>query len=190
MENNLYIKDESVYQQEIWKDVVGYEGLYQVSYLGNVRSCEASFNHRYGQRVRVSKMKAQATTKSGYKTVNLFRDNWIKVFKVHRLLMIAFVPNLENKKTVNHKDGDKANNNINNLEWATHSENVNHAVKNGLKNTAIGQDSASSKLYNQDVIEIRILSERGIRHRILSSIFGVSENQISLIINNKSWSHL
>lgn len=100
--------------EEIWKDVKGYEGLYKVSNFGRVKSL------KYG-RERILK-----TGKGGYYlTVGLYFDNKLKTVKVHRLVAMAFIENHDNKPFVNHKDEDKYNNNVNNLEWVTHAENMN-----------------------------------------------------------------
>jgi Mn-dependent DtxR family transcriptional regulator len=116
-----------------WRPVLGYEGLYEVSNYGEVksltrkRSCGKGF---YYQEERILK---QTFTTTGYKKVELSKDGKRKSLKVHRLVAIAFIPNPFNKEEVNHIDGDKINNNVNNLEWVTSSENSIHAIKTGLK---------------------------------------------------------
>ena len=116
--------------QEIWKDIVDYENLYQVSNLGRVRSLDRiivdSRNVRKFKGVDLKKHKK----KSGYLTVQLKH----KDFQIHRLVAKAFIPNPDGKPQVNHKDGDKQNNRVDNLEWCTCEENINHAYKSGLKN--------------------------------------------------------
>ncbi len=113
--------------QEIWKDVCGYEGHYQVSNLGNVRSL------RYNDSPRKNAKIIKPFDNGGYKRVT-FRTNYAgKNFLVHRLVAAAFVPNPENKQDVNHIDGNKFNNRADNLEWVTKSENVLHAIKTGLR---------------------------------------------------------
>lgn len=112
--------------REIWKDIEGFEGLYQVSNLGNVKSL--CWNH-----TRRSKLLNPYSHGGGYKRVHLFKDHQhYKVF-VHRLVAEAFLPNPENKPVVNHKDGNKSNNHVKNLEWATIKENTHHAIKHGLR---------------------------------------------------------
>ena len=104
---------------EIWSDINGFEGRYQVSTYGRVRRL-----HHSGQ-VYIFKMQIN---KDGYYTVYITRDYRTTV---HRLVAMTFIPNTENKPTVNHKDGNRKNNNVNNLEWATWSENSQHAQDSG-----------------------------------------------------------
>lgn len=104
--------------KEEWKEVVGYEGLYKVSNSGKVKS------FKYGKE-KILKLKPN---KNGYIYVKLTKDDISKTFRVHRLVANAFINNAENKKEVNHKDGNLTNNNVKNLEWVTRKENMNHSV--------------------------------------------------------------
>lgn len=108
---------------EIWKDIPGYEGIYQVSTKGRVRSFWKKEPH----------ILKQTLTTTGYKKVELYKDKKRKTYKVHRLVALAFILNSENKPNINHKDGNPLNNTVENLEWCTQKENVEHAIKTGLK---------------------------------------------------------
>lgn len=121
---------------EIWKDVVGYEGLYQVSNLGRVRSLPKMV----GFRSQPEKLIAIFADKHGYHKTNLYKHNTHKQVYVHMLVAQAFIPNDENKPQVNHKDGDKSHNFDYNLEWCTAKENIIHAYSNGLKHDKKGVD--------------------------------------------------
>lgn len=120
---------------EIWKDIQGYEGLYQVSNLGRVKSLDR--RDRCG-RFKEGKIKSICDNGNGYCVVNLKVDGEQKSRTVHRLVATAFIPNPKNLPEINHIDGNKKNNTMSNLEWCDRSENVIHAVKNQL-HTNFGQ---------------------------------------------------
>lgn len=118
---------------EIWKDIEGYEGLYQVSNLGRVKSLERyRKNHNKLQKIE-EKIKKTRQDKQGYLLVDLYKNNKIKTVRVHRLVAKAFIENIDNKETVNHIDGNKHNNRIDNLEWCTFKEQNKHLYLNELK---------------------------------------------------------
>ena len=121
-----------VAMDEIWKDIQGYEGKYQVSNTGLVRSM--NFNHITG----LVKTIAQKTDRYGYKVVQLHNNGERKHITVHRLVAKTFIPNENKLPQINHIDGNKSNNSVLNLEWCTGKENMEHGRKNGLfKNTEI-----------------------------------------------------
>ena len=113
----------------MWKDIKGYEKLYMVSDMGEIKSLPK--NHRYGSKVeRILKGRPD---KDGYLRVNLSKDGKLKEAKVHRLVANAFIPNPQNKPTVNHKNALVSDNRLSNLEWFTYSEQNKHLYKMGLK---------------------------------------------------------
>lgn len=116
--------------EEIWKDIEGYEGKYQVSNLGRVRSLD----RKIGNYFRQGKVLKPCVTRNGYLQVYLYNKNSImKPRRIHRLVANAFIPKPKDKLEVNHIDGNKNNNNMENLEWCTSSENKKHAILTGLK---------------------------------------------------------
>lgn len=117
-------------EQEIWKDVSGYEGLYQVSNLGRVKSLPVHRKVGWADYVSKEKILKQCKNKYGYLFVCLHKGDTQRVVKVHRLVALAFIANPNNYRCINHKDEDKSNNNINNLEWCTHSYNNNYGTRN------------------------------------------------------------
>ena len=120
---------------ELWKDVKGYEGLYQVSDQGNVRSVSRTVLNKHGkpQFYPGKALKPDITQMSftRYSRVTLSKGHTTKRFSVHRLVAEAFIPNPEGKPFVNHKNNDAQNNQVANLEWCTHAENMNHAQAQG-----------------------------------------------------------
>lgn len=118
---------------EVWKDILGYEGYYQISNLGNVRSLDRYVRNGKGTvRFVPGKLRKLDLLADGYLGISLEKEGRVKYFKIHRLVAEAFIPNPENKPEVNHKDGDKTNPTVNNLEWATRSDNMDHAWRTGL----------------------------------------------------------
>lgn len=116
---------------EMWKDIKGYEGLYQVSNLGRVKSLPKRKGKGKGYLTKEIILKPKID-KYGYEAVCLRRDNANHHATVHRLVATMFCENPMLKETVNHIDGNKLNNNFNNLEWCTSRENTRHAFKNNL----------------------------------------------------------
>lgn len=122
-----------------WRTIEGYEGYYEVSDKGDVRSLDRivpSGKHGtrkiYGRTMKLTQ--SYGRNNDGYLVVNLRKDHTSKVIPVHRLVAKAFIQNPDNLPTVNHKDGDKTNNKVDNLEWASYSENNIHALDTGLRN--------------------------------------------------------
>jgi len=112
-------------EQEIWKDIAGYEGIYQVSNMGRVKSLDRL--DRLGRRT-YGCIRIPSKGKTGYLNVNL-RNGYEKRFYIHRLVAEAFIPNPENLPCINHRDEDKENNSIDNLEWCSHKYNNSHGTR-------------------------------------------------------------
>ena len=123
---------------EIWKDVVGYEGIYEVSNKGRVRTHKdkVSWSKRFKKWKHWKQRYLKDKTPNGRDArVALWKDGKQKYFLVHRLVAFAFIPRIEGKDCINHIDGNPKNNNVSNLEWCNYKENINHAFENGLSTT-------------------------------------------------------
>lgn len=120
---------------EIWQDIPEYEGYYQVSSLGNIRSCERKIIDSKCQRVFKARMLKQtlSTSKHPYFYVSLSKQGHVRKRMVHILVALAFIPNPQNKPQVNHKNGNTQDNRVANLEWVTNAENTQHAYDMGLR---------------------------------------------------------
>ena len=167
---------------EIWKDIIGYEGEYQISNYGRVRG----LLDKHRQIRKEPFIRKTRVGKEGYLYLNLFKNSKSKTFKIHRLVAIHFIPNEFTKTDVNHIDGNKTNNKFLNLEWVSKKENYHHSVLIGLQNP-VGQDNWNSKLLEIDVYNIR---KSKLSRKELSKFYSVSITTINNIITNKSWKHL
>jgi hypothetical protein len=119
---------------EIWRDVVGYEGIYEVSNTGQVRTRKDKITHsvRHGKRTWKQRVLKQKVTKDNTCRVSLYKDKTEQTWLVHRIVALAFIPLVEGKDFINHIDGNRLNNSVENLEWCTYKENANHAFDTGL----------------------------------------------------------
>ena len=120
---------------EIWKDISNYKGYYQASNIGRIKSLDRYVRGRYNtMRLIKGKVLKPGITNKGYFAVNIYRIGNHRMLSVHRLVAVTFINNPENKATVNHKNGNKLDNRVENLEFMTQKENVNHAYNKGLHN--------------------------------------------------------
>lgn len=159
---------------EIWKDVVGYS-QYQISNLGNVKTTANTATRKE----RALKLLPHP---KGYYRVGLYKNNKVKFWFVHKLVALHFIDNPDNKKTINHKNGDKADNTVDNLEWSTYRENMNHAVENKI--SACGERNGRSKLTLEQVNEVKSSIEST---DTLKTKYNVSKNTINRIKSGKGW---
>lgn len=130
--------------EEVWRGILGYEGMYQVSNLGNVKSLERYIPCNRGMRLVTERILKQKVNKYGYSQVVMSKGNKMVLKNVHRLVAEAFIPNTENKEQVNHIDGCKHNNVVSNLEWVTRSENSQHAIHQKLWNPKLCGEISTS----------------------------------------------
>jgi len=173
--------------EEIWKEIDGYNGIYFVSNLGNVKSITHYLTGRNGSGKQNGRVLKQTKCYKGYLRVSLSLDKKKFTTGAHRLVAKAFVSNPLNLPQVNHKDGIKTNNYPDNLEWCTNKENQIHAVKTGLINPNKGEKHHNSKLTNKQIINIRQLHKIGFTCKELAKDHNISEPAMSKILRNKTY---
>jgi hypothetical protein len=172
---------------EEWKDIKEYEGLYQVSSYGKVRSLPKEWVIGKGGIKKHDGMILKPGIQTmGYYYVNLYKNKKIKFIAVHRLVAKAFIQNDDNNLVVNHIDGNKINNNSNNLEWISQKANIEHALDNNLTNNK-GEKNGKSKLTEKEVLEIRSLK---LSYGKLAKLYNVSPGTIYQIIKRLRWKYI
>lgn len=133
---------------EIWKDVIGYEGMYCISNKGRIKSLPVILKAKGGEYLRPEKLKSKSTHHSGYFVTSLTKYGIGKSIEVHRLIAMAFIPNPENKEEVNHINYNRSDNALENLEWVTIRENISHGrtkIKTHSKYTGVSFNIRSGK---------------------------------------------
>lgn len=179
---------------EIWKDIKGYEGFYQVSNTGKVKSLDRTTVYKNG---RVCKLKSKLLklndNSKGYLWVYLSKENVSKSFYIHRLVAVTFLDNIENYKEVNHLNAIKSNNHVSNLEWCTRVQNMQHAYDNNLRipKGAVGERNAKAKLNERQVKEIYDLYlGKELTQKEIAKIYNIDRTIVSGITIGKYWKHL
>ena len=207
---NKHGKENYILQdKEIWKPIKGYEGLYEVSNLGRVKSLVGWNGRKHIKREKMLKLCKTRSKGDYYKyIVNLSKNGNRKICRVHRLVAKAFIPNPSNKPQVNHKDGSPLNNKAENLEWCTDRENKIHAIETGLRNVFHIEQEELEKLYIKDKMTLNEIAEKlnvsrvpiekclnkyNIKKRTISEAkrkYGLTENFIISELRNKNQKEL
>lgn len=172
-----------------WKEIKGYEGFYLISDTGVVKSLDRITQSGVGPYVKKGRIMKTFITK-GYERVALTKDKKSKKFMVHRLVAETFIPNLESKKEVNHKDANKLNNSVDNLEWVTKLENMRHAENNKLIKRNKGSQHYNSKLTEDLVREMRIKFKNGSTPYQMAKEYGVNDKTIRQACLDITWKHV
>jgi NUMOD4 motif/HNH endonuclease len=165
-----------------WKPIKDYEDRYMVSEKGDI----ISLKRDCGMGSRKEERPRKQTVTRGYATCGLSKNKIIKHHLVHRLVAVAFIPNPKKLPQINHKDGDKTNNEVSNLEWCDRSHNQVHARKNGLQG---GERTNTAKLNKRCVKAIRYIYPK-LTTRELAKAFGIGQSTISKIIRKEYWKYV
>lgn len=181
--------------KELWRPISDYEGFYEVSNKGRVRSLDRLVVNGKGGRggrrfLKGRILKQSKGGKGDYMYVGLHRVGPTKSFTVHSLVFRAFVQNPQNLPEINHKDGNKLKNWSTNLEPSTRQQNVLHAIRMGLCSSMIGAENIGAKLTESKVRRIRRLFERGVPQGKIAQIVGTTFQNIHCVVRRKSWTHI
>lgn len=175
---------------EVWKAIPDFEGLYEASSLGRIRSLDRMVTGKNGVTKRFSgRVIAEVPMNAGYVTVALSKDGNPVRYLVHRLVAFTFIPNPDERPEVNHKNGVKSDNRIDNLEWMGRGANIDHAVETGLIRNK-GELNPAAKLTGAQVMQIKELSRYCLHPNELARAFNVKPGTITDIQLSRSWQHI
>lgn len=174
---------------EIWKDIPGYKGLYQVSSFGRVKATQRIIHYRNGKIIhRKERVLSLLDSYGQYYTVGLIKDKKHKTWNVHRLVAMAFIPNPNNLPCINHKDENKYNNLVDNLEWCSYSYNTkyNNAMRTRLDTRKSNQSrGCEKKVYQYDLQNNLIKVWESVTS--ISNALGYKTSNISSCCLNKQY---
>lgn len=176
---------------EQWKKIEEFNYEYEISSYGRIRSVENVIVRGNGWKYTRKSKILKPSGSGGYLRGAVCVNKKMIPYKIHRLVALAFIPNNENKKEVNHIDGNKLNNHVENLEWCTRQENIEHCILNKLQKPFKGEEIGNSKLLEFQVIEIRNKFKPRVYSRTkLAKEYNVSEATIKDILYKRTWIHL
>lgn len=176
-----------------WTPAHGWEDRYEVTSHGKVRSKSRVVQSSYGKTRRIQGRELRPQLIRGYPAICLCVDGKRKNLLVHRIVAETFILNPERKPCVNHLDGDRQNNKVDNLEWCTHAENMRHAHETGLippSTIGPGEACPASKLNDISVAEIKKHLRNGVRQNKLAAQYGVAKGTIHYIAKGVTWAHI
>lgn len=175
--------------EEIWKEVPAYEGRYQASTLGRIKSMDRTVSFKNTTSNRKGKI-LKLSSSRGYSTVKLYDAKFESHHLLaHRVIAKTFIPNPENKPHINHINGIKHDNRVENLEWVTHSENLLHSYATGLNSPRKGEANSFAKLTNEDVLNIRKIGHSQ-TYAKTGLEFNISYTVVSKIVRGLAWAHV
>lgn len=178
--------------QEIWKPVLGYEGIYEISDLGRLRSVDRLVRSNYGGLKPIpGQIMACPVNERGYAVATLRRDGGKRSRVVHGLVAESFLPADPARPNINHIDGNKLNNSASNLERCTQQENVVHAYETGLTVGRHSGETHSRAILTEAIVrQARILFSRGIPTSTAAQMLGVTRNSLRAVRRGETWKHV
>jgi len=180
----------STFDDEVWVDIKGYEGVYMVSTRGRIKSLDRIVMSRGRAMPRKGRILRPNIYKNGYLWVLLTKDKNPLQFFVHRIVATHLIDNPNNLPFVNHIDWDKTNNDTLNLEWCTPKQNVHHALNNGLLECMQGENYHSAALTNKQAIEIRDGYNKGDNIYSIAAKYDVHSTTIRRVIQRKTFKNI
>lgn len=179
------VRGDNFSMEEVWKPLINFEKTHSISNYGRLNGLERIVQYYNHKRVIKEKILSPCLNPNNYRVYSIKN----KTIFIHKEVAKAFIPNPENKPEVNHKDGNKNNNHVSNLEWVTRFENIEHAFKNKLIVPAVGTKQSSSKLTENQVKYI--LDNPQIGARKMAKILNLkSHTAVSSIRLGKTWNHI
>jgi hypothetical protein len=176
---------------ETWKDIEKFNNEYQISNIGRIRSKFKVIVRSNGtNHTRVSKVLKPAISNDGYLKGAVCVDKKMIPYKIHRLVAENFCEGYKAGLEVNHIDGNKQNNNCENLEWVTRSENIKHAVKTGLLPVTRGSQRAQAKMTEKDVVQIHQMMAKGVKRKDICAFLNISIHMYKDVQRGKTWKHV
>lgn len=171
--------------QEIWKEIPGHEGYYSISNLGQIR------RDKRGNGTQIGRILKDRKDKDGYRVIQLTKNGISKTFKIHLLVLLAFIGPRPKGKMTNHKKGIKWDNRLSELEYVTQSENQRHSYDVLGNKGPYGEKNHFSRLKKETVIAIfNTAIEKNYSHATVAKIFNVSRETVSQIVRGSRWKHL
>lgn len=168
---------------EEWRDIIGYEGLYQVSNIGRVKTM-ARLHRESRPYMKQERLMNPPVNSVGYPQVCLYKDKKGVIQSVHRLVATVFLERKPEHQVINHIDGNKLNNHVDNLEWCTYGHNQAHAIRTGLIRIYRGESHYASKVSDAQRLEIHNLCKSGIAQHKVGAMFGIGQQAVSKIVQN------
>lgn len=176
---------------EIWKAIKGYEGFYEASNKGRVRSLDRFVPTARGGRNLKGVVLQPAIDNWGYPHVSMRIDGKSRTFKIHRLIALTFIGDCDKMDQVNHKNGIKTDNKVENLEWCTASFNVQHSYDTGLNKGCSGEINGKTTLSEEEVISIYKLTQNTkYSQRIIAEMYNTSRSTVGKIKLKMTWKYL